>query len=56
MTCGQAFGSRVAKFHDDFSVAHGGETRKQFDVVVPLSEADYQDGYPKCRYVANPTD
>lgn len=32
-----------------------GQTRKQFDVVVPLSETEYQDGYRKCRYLVNPT-
>ncbi len=34
---------------------YGGQTRKQFDVVVPLAKADYQDGYRKCRYLINPT-
>ena len=34
---------------------YGGETRKQFDVVVPLTEADYQHGYRKCRWTVNPT-
>ena len=33
---------------DRFTVPfHGGQTRKQFDVVVPLTEADTQDGYRK---------
>ena len=27
----------------------GGQTRKQFDVVVPLPRADHRDGYTKCR-------
>jgi hypothetical protein len=31
-----------------------GQTRKRFDVVVPLSRSDYQDGYRKCRYTLNP--
>jgi hypothetical protein len=31
---------------------YGGQTRKQFDVVVPLTEADYQHGYRQCRYTA----
>ena len=31
-----------------------GQTRKQLDVVVPLSRADYQQGYRKCRYTLNP--
>ena len=36
---------------------YGGQTRKEFDVVVPLTEADYQHGYRKCRYTApNPVD
>ena len=36
---------------------YGGQTRQQFDVVVPLTEAQYQDGYQKCRYTApNPRD
>ncbi len=35
---------------------YGGQTRKQFDVVVPLTEADYQHGYRKCRYTVNPTE
>ena len=34
---------------------YGGQTRKQFDVVVPLTEADYQHGYRKCRWTVNPT-
>lgn len=33
---------------------YGGQTRQEFDVVVPVSEADYQDGYRKCRYNVNP--
>jgi hypothetical protein len=33
---------------------YGGQTRKQFDVVVPLTEADHQDGYRKCRWTVNP--
>lgn len=32
---------------------YGGRARKQFDVVVPLTEADYQQGYRKCRYWIN---
>jgi len=32
---------------------YGGQTRKEFDVVVPLTEADYQHGYRKCRYTVN---
>ena len=32
-----------------------GQTRKRFDVVVPLASSDYQDGYRKCRYTVNPT-
>lgn len=32
---------------------YGGQSRKEFDVVVPLTEADYQDGYRKCRYAVN---
>ena len=40
-----------------FSVPfYGGQTRKQFDVVVPLTEADYQQGYRKCRYAYNGTE
>ncbi len=35
---------------------YGGQTRQQFDVVVPLTEADYQHGYRKCRYTVNPMD
>jgi hypothetical protein len=31
---------------------YGGPTRKQFDVVVPLTEAEYQQGYRACRYNA----
>ena len=33
----------------------GGQTRHEFDVVVPLTEADYQDGYRRCLYTINPT-
>ncbi len=29
---------------------YGGTARKEFDVVVPLTEADYQQGYRECRY------
>jgi hypothetical protein len=29
---------------------YGGRARQRFDVVVPLTEADYQQGYRKCRY------
>jgi hypothetical protein len=29
---------------------YGGQSHKEFDVVVPLSEAEYQQGYRKCRY------
>lgn len=32
---------------------HGGRTHKEFDVVVPLSEADYRDGYSECRWHVN---
>lgn len=35
---------------------YGGRTRKQFDVVVPLSETDHQHGYRKCRYTYNGTE
>ena len=35
---------------------YGGQTRKEFDVVVPLTEADHQDGYRKCRWTVNPTE
>lgn len=35
---------------------YGGPSRQQFDVVVPLTEADYQHGYRKCRYTVNPTE
>ena len=35
---------------------HGGHTRKEFDVVVPLTEAVYRQGYRKCRYTVNPTE
>lgn len=34
---------------------YGGQTRKQFEVVVPLAKAEYQDGYQQCRYLINPT-
>lgn len=34
---------------------YGGQTRREFDVVVPLTEADHQDGYRECRYTINPT-
>ena len=29
---------------------YGGQSHKEFDVVVPLTEAEYQQGYRKCRY------
>lgn len=32
---------------------YGGRTRKAFDVVVPLSEADYRAGYSECRWHVN---
>jgi hypothetical protein len=32
---------------------YGGQTRKEFDVVVPVSEADYQQGYRQCHYTVN---
>jgi hypothetical protein len=32
-----------------------GQTRQEFYVVVPVTEADYQDGFRKCRYTINPT-
>lgn len=32
-----------------------GQDRQQFAVVVPVSEADYEDGYRKCRWTINPT-
>ena len=32
---------------------YGGRTTRQFDVVVPLSEAEHRDGYRKCRYDLN---
>jgi hypothetical protein len=35
---------------------YGGQTRQEFDVVVPLAEADYQQGYRKCRYTVNGSD
>ena len=35
---------------------YGGQTRQEFDVVVPLTEADYQQGYRKCRYTVNGSD
>ncbi len=34
---------------------YGGPTRNQFDVVVPLTAADYQHGYRECRWTVNPT-
>ena len=34
----------------------GGQARKEFDVVVPLTEAEYQDGYRSCRYAINGSD
>jgi hypothetical protein len=34
---------------------YGGKAQKEFDVVVPLTEADYRDGYRKCLYTINPT-
>jgi hypothetical protein len=34
---------------------YGGRSRQQFDVVVPLTEADYERGYRKCRYTVNPS-
>lgn len=45
--------ARVVRFTVPF---YGGQTRHEFDVVVPLTEADYQDGYRKCRYTVNPTE
>ena len=33
---------------------YGGQTRREFDVVVPLSEKEHQDGYRECRYDLNP--
>ena len=33
---------------------YGGRTRKEFDVVVPLSEQEHRDGYRKCRWDLNP--
>lgn len=33
----------------------GDQTRHEFHVVVPLTEADYRDGYRKCLYTINPT-
>jgi hypothetical protein len=35
---------------------YGGQTRQEFDVVVPLTKADYQQGYRKCRYTVNGTE
>jgi hypothetical protein len=29
---------------------YGGRARKQFDVVVPLTEAEHEQGYRTCRY------
>ena len=34
---------------------YGGQTRKRFDVVVPLTEAEYQQGYRECRWTIDPT-
>jgi hypothetical protein len=34
---------------------YGGPSRRQLDVVVPLTEADYQHGYRRCRFTINPT-
>jgi hypothetical protein len=34
---------------------YAGQTRQKFAVVVPVSDADYQDGYRKCRWTINPT-
>jgi hypothetical protein len=34
---------------------YAGQTRREFAVVVPVSDADYQDGYRKCRWTINPT-
>lgn len=40
-----------------FSVPfYGGPTQREFDVVVPLTEAEHEDGYRKCRYSVNPMD
>lgn len=33
---------------------YAGQTRKQLDVVVPLSRSDYESGYRKCRFTLNP--
>jgi len=33
---------------------YAGQTRKQLDVVVPVSRAEYERGYRKCRYTVNP--
>ena len=33
---------------------YGGRAHKQFDVVVPLTRAEYDQGYRKCRYTLNP--
>jgi hypothetical protein len=32
---------------------YGGRATRQFDVVVPLTDAEHQDGYRRCRYVVN---
>ena len=32
---------------------YGGRTRQEFDVVVPLTKAEYQQGYRRCRYTVN---
>jgi len=29
---------------------YGGRTQKEFDVVVPLTEAEHQQGYRSCRW------
>jgi hypothetical protein len=34
---------------------HSGQERQEFAVVVPVSRADYRDGYRKCRWTINPT-
>lgn len=33
---------------------YGDRGRKQFDVVVPLTQAQHADGYRKCRFLVNP--
>ena len=33
---------------------YGGPTRREFDVVVPVSEQEYRDGYRTCRWDLNP--